>query len=181
MTATIGLILAAIIYLVTLSILVKTSGFRKDPGQSRTILHFRNKAIPLEQGLIGLFNLIIGLIWLSLWTFFLFTRWDSFQAKFDFIWPHVLLQLAVSGGVIIAGIATIVEWKKWQFAYVLSLILLVISTIVSLTFYGPYGHGEPLSMTFLGLWSFSVAGIMTFGFFILHRMLNSRTILLKHG
>ncbi|MGE3974958.1 MAG: hypothetical protein AB7F59_10570 [Bdellovibrionales bacterium] len=173
MAASIGLILAATIYLITIAILFKTSGFRKKVEQPRTFLHFRNKAIPLELGVIGLFNLLIGLIWLSLWTFFMFTRWDTFQIKFYFLLSHVLIQLFTSLGLVVSGIATIAEWERWKLIYILGLILLVGSTLVSLIFYGPYGHGEPLSMMFLGVWSFCVAGIMTFGFFILHRLLSS--------
>ncbi len=172
MAVSLGLALVAIAYVASLLVLVKTSGFRKKAGHPRSFLHFRDRPIPFEQGLIGLFSLLVGFTWLGLWVYFLYTGHESFRVKVDFLWPHVVLQLMTGVSLTFSGIATIVEWKRWQLSYILSLMLMVCSTLVSLIFYGPEGHGEPLSMRFLGIWSFCIVGLLTFGLFVLHRLLN---------
>lgn len=113
-----------------------------------------------------------GVAWLLAWIYFLITGWSSFSAQLSSLILHVVLQLAASIALIISGVGTFRQWKRSKGLFLTSMATLVGSTGLALLVYGPRGHGEPILMYLIGIWTLVVGGFLTTAVYLLDRLIN---------
>jgi phosphate starvation-inducible membrane PsiE len=127
----------------------------------------------VEKFAVGVSTGAFGLCWLAAWFYFLITGWDSFILQFESLIFHVVLQFFVSLGLITASIGIFRQWKKSKNVFLVSMVTLIVSLVIAILVYGSRGHGDPIFMYLLGLWTLVIGGFFTTGVFALDRLVNS--------
>jgi len=136
----ISIIVALWVGFVTVSyLLVITRGGLFESKQSSNI-QIRGVDIILEKFLAGILIFFMGSVSLTSWFYFLFQGYESFLLRWQYLLPHVLMQLAASLSMLIAGHAIFRGWQKQRMIFFLSLGFTLIVSFVSLLSHGREMH-----------------------------------------
>ena len=140
--------------------------------QDDELIHAGNKTYTAQRFSVGVSILVLGFSWFVAWLYFLITGWESFLANMSSLMPHVLLHLISSALLVIAGIAVFKKWKRNKGIMLFSVGVLLFNIIISITIYGPEGHGNALFMYLFAMWTFIVGGVFTTGTYFLDRLVH---------
>ena len=121
------------------------------------------KSFTSEKFAVGVSTGVIGLGWLVAWFYFMFIQGESFVNHFRSLWFHVLLQLVASVALIVASVAIFLKWPNRKKLFFVAMGTLVASIFIALVTYGPRGHGEPIFMYLIGVWTLVVGVAFTAG------------------
>lgn len=141
-------------------------------GEEFAPVKMGKRTYTVEKFAVGVSTSVFGVCWLAAWFYFLFTGWDSFVAQFDSLILHVVLQFIASIGLIVSGVGIFRQWKRSKGIFLTGMITLFVSVGIAVAIYGPRGHGDPIFMYLLGMWTLVVGGFLTAGTYLLDRLLH---------
>lgn len=120
-------------------LLVITRGGLFESKQSSDI-QIRGIDIILEKFLAGILIFFMGSISLASWVYFFIQGYHSFLLRWQFLLPHVLMQLAASLSMLLAGHSIFGGWHKQRMIFFLSLGFTLLVSLVSLLSHGREMH-----------------------------------------
>lgn len=142
-------------------------------GKEFAPLKIGDRIYSVERLSVGVSTIVFGVSWLIAWFGFIAISWDSFILQFSTVIFHVVLQLAASLGLIIAGVGIFKQWQNSKGLFLLSMVTMVGSIGVAILLHGPSGHGEPNLMYLFGIWTIVVGGVFTVIIYFIDRFKNN--------
>lgn len=143
-------------------------------GQEGENIKMAKRTYTVERFAVGVSTGAFGLSWLIAWLYFLISGWDSFMANYGILISHVALQLFAAIGLMVAGIGIFRQWKRIKGIFLTSMGILVVSVSIAVIGYGPIGHGEPMFMYMLGIWTLVIGGFFTTAVHLLDRLMHGK-------
>jgi hypothetical protein len=140
MSILVAVLLAFWVGLITVSyLLIVTRGGLFEAAESSNIW-VRGVELQLEKFLAGVLIYFMGTASLTVWAYFLFEGFGSFLLRWQYLLPHVLMQLGVSLLMLLAGHATLRAWPRQRLFFFGTLGAVVVVSLISLFSHGREAH-----------------------------------------
>lgn len=139
-------------------------------GEEFAPVKMGRRTYTVERFAVGVSTSVFGVTWLLAWIYFMITGWDSFIAQIGPLFFHISMQLIASIALTISGVAIFRQWKNTNALFFGGMMVLFVSVASAILVYGPRGHGEPMFMYLLGMWTLVVGGFLTTAAYLLDRL-----------
>lgn len=143
-----------------------------DEGPEFAPVKVGKRTYSVQKFAVAVSTSVFGVSWLLAWVYFLIAGWTSFALQFNSLLLHVGLQLVAGIALVISGVSIFRQWKRSKGLFLTSMAILVGSTGTAIIVYGPRGHGEPMFMYLIGIWTLVMGGYLTTAVYILDRLVN---------